>query len=874
MMNRPSQSVLRICLSLPALLLWMSSGRCQAQPVAASVSREPAEAHTSAFVSGMERFGRHHEISTAEAGALLISELSCTTCHASDNALLQPKRGPQLEAVGSRVNRGWLQDFLLDPQTFRPGTTMPSVLHGLPEPERRRKAQALTAFLASLQQPFPELKATGVNPVPAEFWDRGQVDSGKSLFHQTGCVACHAPDDDYEIVPMKPSPFDEMLETLEPDELAQMGLSGAARRVASVPLPSLRAKYSNQSLTFFLLNPTEVRPAARMPHFGLSAVEAADLAAYLRDRDANDIAGTEQSTSNSQPPAGSADLVNEGRRLFFTTGCSQCHSVQGLKQTAQELQFHTSWTDKTAPLNQLTRSFAEQCGGNGSAQQPAFHLDAVQIAAVEDALRLLRSPDSDSAVFSSGPAEFLMLQLNCYGCHDRNTKGGIGRYRRPYFETIGHVDIGDEGRFPPTLTGVGSKLTTAWMTGVLSGKSRVRAHLTIRMPQYSGALQKQLPDAFVNSDLPQKKPVPESTVFPNASRSDLKEAGRRLMDAGCVQCHSFRGEFLPGTVGVDLAGTSQRVHPEWFRQFLADPAALKRGTRMPTFFPNGKSSHQDILGGDMGLQIEAMWSYLRDLDKQPLPEKIVAARNQDYELKPTDHPIMLRTFMPVAGTHAIAIGFPQGVHYAFDADGLFPAVAWRHRFLDAEGTWFVRFAPPAAPLGDETVVLPSGVVLAVTEDSATVPKPWPQAAEENGYRFLGYRLEKDTRIPVLRYRVSEFRVEDRITPNDSGGLEREILITDQGTAGEKDGRKRRMLWLRPAHGKTLLPTAPNGVTNSTGLTVTIDQSLITSGNSAVSEMADGQQWIVQVPLPTDDSSPEHSTRIHITYSWSHSQSDK
>lgn len=110
-----------------------------------------------------------------------------------------------------------------------------------------------------------------------------------------------------------------------------------------------------------------------------------------------------------------------------------------------------------------------------------------------------------------------------------------------------------------------------------------------------------------------------------------------------------------------------------------------------------------MLNGDVELQLATMSAYLKDLSNQPLPEKIQHARDQNYELTPTDRPIILRTFMPVTGTHAIAVGFPQQVHFAFDAENLSLSQAWHGRFLDAEGTWFIRFAPPADPLGDKRI---------------------------------------------------------------------------------------------------------------------------------------------------------------------------
>ena len=176
------------------------------------------------FVSGFDRFGRHADIDNVTAGRLLITELSCTACHESSEVLLHPKRGPVLDGVGSRLNSNWIRLFLLSPAASKPGTTMPDLLAGLPPKNREPAADAIAAFLASLQQPFTEIKASGLNPVPMEFWNRGNAENGRLLYHTIGCVACHEPDAAYDVTVAKLTLFDAMLEQLNPDELREMGL--------------------------------------------------------------------------------------------------------------------------------------------------------------------------------------------------------------------------------------------------------------------------------------------------------------------------------------------------------------------------------------------------------------------------------------------------------------------------------------------------------------------------------------------------------------------------------------------------------------------------------------------------------------------------
>ncbi len=787
------------------------------------------------FVSGFDRFGRHGDIDPVTAGRLLITELSCTACHATDDALLPAKRGPVLDGAGSRLKSDWIRSFLLSPMTSKPGTTMPEMLTGLPAEEREPAADALTAFLSSLQQPFTEIKASGLNPVPMEFWNRGNAENGRRLYHQIGCVACHEPDAEYEVTAIKPSPLDEVLQQLDADELKEMGLSSAARKVNSVPHSILPAKYTHQSLTYFLLNPEHTRPAGRMPNFNLLAVDAADVTAWLLR--GSDTPGTPPGSTTESDPA----LIARGRQLFNDLRCAACHSIQGVESPPF-----------VKPLAELVAKPGfhrrEADGGPKKNGQPRWIFDSAQISTINAALAAAKNA---ATAENTVGLSFRLLQQDCYACHERNQLGGIGRHRKPYFETTGHIDIGDEGRLPPALTGVGNRLTTPWITNVLAGKGSIRPFMTIRMPVYPANVTKPLAAMFANADAGTAKPPTAEKVFAQTDTKTLVEAGRQLMDAGCVQCHPFKGEPLPGTVGIDLEGVTQRVHPNWLHDFLKDPGSLKARTRMPTFFPNGQSQNREVLNGDVELQISAMHAYLKDLDNQPLPEKIQHARDQNYELTPTDRPIVLRTFMPVTGMHAIAVGFPQHVHFGFDAEQISLTQAWRGRFLDAEGTWFIRFAPPADPLGDKRINFPPGIAIAVLADNTS---PWPADAATAEARFSGYRLDK-AGVPTFLYVVQGYPVTDRIEPDEDNGLRRTITIV--GSAVSDDPGQ---LWFRALSGKTLKRQSLHSMINETGLVVTVTQP---DNHGEIRTVGDAAEWLVPITLNATTS----STVIKVKYRW-------
>jgi cytochrome c2 len=796
------------------------------------------------FVAGFDRFARHGDVAPRVGGELLLTELNCTACHASDQERLAPKRGPKLDGVGNRLRRAWLRRFLSAPQQTKPGTTMPDVLGHLPANERALAASALVAFLASQQKPFPELRATGRVPVPHEFWKRGDVEQGRELFHRVGCVACHEPDEDYDAVPREASQLDQLLEQLDPEELAEMGLAGVARPVHSVPHADLPAKYTRRALTFFLLDPAATRSAGRMPSLKLMPIEAAHLAAYLLREKPSPVA---EEHRESETSGDSAALVETGRRLFRELKCSACHAAGGVEEPPP-----------AKPLADLNAAADANCIEAKPAHLPHYSLDDTQRSQLRRAIAAL-SASGETSLDAQQQLDLQLLKLNCYACHERDQRGGVGKRRRAYFETVDHIDLGDEGRLPPPLSGVGRKLKNAWTKKVLAGSGDVRPHLLARMPLFPVAQVESLPSLLGKVDRPSKET--EAEVFQTAGDSKtLVEAGRALLDTGCVQCHPTRGDSLAGVVGIDLAGIPGRVHPRWFHDFLLNPAALKPRTRMPTFFPKGKSANQEILGGDVERQIAAVWTYIKEIDKHPLPEKLVRARSQDFELVPQDRPILLRTFMNEAGRHAIALGFPAKTHLAFDAEAVRPAIAWRGRFLDAHGTWFVRAAPPAAPLGDEVVSMPPGVPLAVLDDPQ---QPWPEATgEEAGYRFLGYRLDR-AGVPTFLYRLGDYEVEDRFQPTAGGVLKRRLHIERSAsgtaqTASQQLEEQAGGLWFRVHAGDDLRRKSPASYTNDDGLTATIPEK---PGRRAAFRDGEFSDCILPVEMHNGEAT------IEVEYRW-------
>ena len=178
-------------------------------------------------------------------GQVLIEELNCAACHSADPSLAgRSKKAPRLSDVGSRVNPAYLQAFIGDPHTVKPGTTMPDLLSQLGGEEKKQVAQSITHFLLSLKKNDFSLQAP----------DAVAAEKGKALFHSRGCVQCHSPRDD----------------------------KGVELSIAnSVPLGALEKKYSVASLSEFLRQPHASRPSGRMPDMRLQGQDVERIAHYL-----------------------------------------------------------------------------------------------------------------------------------------------------------------------------------------------------------------------------------------------------------------------------------------------------------------------------------------------------------------------------------------------------------------------------------------------------------------------------------------------------------------------------------------------------------------------------------------------------------------
>lgn len=871
-----------------------------ADEAAAQVASHPV-------VPAFERFHDQKTPLSLSPGMLLLGELNCTSCHTAGPAvasMVTVKQAPILTDVSKRVRPQYLVDYLTQPQSLKAGTTMPLLLHGLDDADRRDAAISLAAYLSQTGQ----LVDAAV--------ENKRIKNGDKLFHETGCTACHAPQNG----------------TI-PDGLV------------SVPLGDLSLKYTVPALHEFLKNPLHTRPSARMPAPNLNDNEARDVANFLLRKlsgvsvvaradlpkipykyyegDWQDIpdfsklkpkatgvgpafdlglrkqndkfgfvfnavfltgqngeytfelssddgsellvdgkrvvlnggihpatpktgrvklnegihdvevryfeAGGEEVLSIKfgypgeplQPfaPLAFADRltlqksmkyetvpdkepdkpksvleqlsdparISEGDRLFGSLGCANCHELK----TDNKLVVSSLVAKPLADLDENTGCLAKEPSG----KVPDYSLSAVQIAALKTAIGDAQHTTEAPRWSPEQQISVSMLRNNCYACHQRNEIGGVEEIRNDFFKTT-QQEMGDEGRIPPSLDGVGAKLKDTYQQKIFREGANDRPYMLTRMPKFGQKNVGDLQKLWGETDKLEPIEIPEINLVDRRIRSEGRSmCGDQVF--GCVKCHTFNGKAALGIQSIDLTVMTQRLNHNWFHQYLVRPSKFRRGTRMPTAWPGGYSTLRDVLDGDTHKQIEAIWQYLEQGKNARVPSGL---NRQAIVLAADKNAVIYRNFIQGAGPRAIGVAYPEGVNIAWDANELRLALAWQGRFIDASKHWVGRGQGNQDPLGDQILKWPSGPSVAALE---SVNAAWPaQSPRETGYRFRGYKVTADNR-PQFRYTLGDgLTIHDDITATAGkpfGQLVR--TVTAEAKAGYAGPLS---FYFRPMVGKTIV----------------------------------------------------------------------
>ncbi len=611
---------------------------------------------------------------------------------------------------------------------------------------------------------------------------------GKEIFANIGCIACHSPRDE------------------------------AGREVIKdgvISLAHLQGKHQPGALAEFLHTPLKIRPSGRMPDMKLSKMDASALAAYLAEVTA--------AAPETKPAAAS---IASGRAAFQAHGCTACHQPEEEKMPLPPT---------APPLAKLDLSAGCLSENPGSA--PDFKLTAAQKTSIRKALA---QPAKEEP-----PAERIKLhltQLNCIACHERDDYGGVSPKLDGYFHSTQEA-LGNESRIPPQLTLTGAKLRPEWMKKVLYDGESIRPYMTTRMPQFGENALGDLADLFSEVDhLPPVELAPPG----REDGPEMRDGALELLgDKGlnCIACHNYNGKESPGMKGLDLMTSYQRLQPAWFHGYMINPAAFRPGIIMPSYWPGGKAIQTEILGGDTDRQLRALWDNFSLGRSARDPSGL---RVEPSKLEVTDTTRTYRGRSSVAGYRGIAVGFPGGMNYAFNAQNGALTAIWQGEFVRIG--WQGQGSGNFDPLGQHVQLSQDVAFIQAAAPPATWPpnpvttkeypvNPDPLYPKNHGYAFLGYSLDTETSIPTFDYRCGDVSIADKSVA-DGKSLKRTFTFT---------APEAQTVWLRALTGSVVAGSETVFKTPDLQLT-------IPPGKTTLRPAAEGgQELLIELALPKGES---------------------
>ena len=527
------------------------------------------------------------------------------------------------------------------------------------------------------------------------------------------------------------------------------------------------------------------------------------------------------------------ELARRGKLIFTSAGCASCHEMQVSGQRMAS-------TQRAPDLGDLkTGGCLAEAPDN---RRPHFSLNVQQRKALTAALAA-PIPNADP----KATIQTAMTTMNCYACHERDGIGGPERAREAMFKTT-IPEMGDEGRIPPALNGVGDKLNDDWLKHVMNNGANDRPYMHTRMPKFGADNVGRIIDAFVKVDRKTEKEPVEYSEPPHR----IASAGRFMVGEGalgCIKCHYFDKYKATGIQAMDLTTMTKRLRKDWFQRYLINPQRYRRGTRMPSAWPFGRSILPELLEGETDTQISAVWDYLSAGNKARIPAGLTGKM---IELKPTDEPIIYRNFIESLSPRGIAVGYPEKAHLAYDAEDCCLALIWHGAFIDAGKHWRGRGQGFQGPLGDHVMSLVRGAPFAVMESGDS---KWPkEKSRELGFRFKGYKLSSEGR-PAFRYEWNNLRVTDTLVPvvkKPDAGFQRTLSIST-------DARVEN-LFFRAAGGKEIKALDENTwlVNNAIRMRVNKNQGSL----DAFVRNENGNAYLI-VPVSFQNG----SAKIELTMDW-------
>ncbi|HZS38244.1 MAG TPA: c-type cytochrome [Polyangia bacterium] len=543
-------------------------------------------------------------------GRKIIEETGCFGCHPIEG-YDRPKPGPDLRHVKSKLNPGWMVEWIKNPKALHKNTRMPNFFPeelqpadypktALPIRDDKSKnpnepwkwtipqqTTALTSFLLAQSTPFE----SGKLPLA------GNAERGKQLVLDLGCRGCH---------------------NLTYDEKDASFIDHKNRASHYDHGPNLKDTGSKTSIEWifaWLKDPKSYAPGTRMPNLRLTDQEAADVATYLASNK-----DTREFPMVPGIAADDKDVVKSGEKLMNYYGCYGCHMINGYEQTAgigveltefgikevtrldygdyivqHNLQTWEAWLENKLKHPRVYRY------ERVDTRMPQFDFTPEEITDIMVVLKGARGKQLDSSVrgHKLTPIEAqrergreLVRWYNCYGCHIVDGYVGDIRQAKEY--------EGDRATFaPPNISGEGAKTQPPWLFGFFKNVVKLRPWLSVRMPTF-GFDDEQATSlvamfsALDHADYPYR-------YYDVKNEGPKKAIGAALFtNLKCTSCHVVGDVKLTPEEAQKAAPNflmaKNRLRAEWIVKWLSNPEWIQPGTRMPSFWASGSNFLQAIMG--------------------------------------------------------------------------------------------------------------------------------------------------------------------------------------------------------------------------------------------------------------------------------------
>jgi cytochrome c2 len=565
-----------------------------------------------------------------ERGRAIVSVVNCLGCHSlhetgRPDAIDIAGNGfaPDLSKIGSKTNRKWLYNWLLDPKKYWPDGNMPDPRL---EPD---EANDVVAYLMTLRDdaymsaPAPaadeatlrELAMRYKRATMSESAAAAQIDAmslqerklyvGAEAVDRFGCFGCHSLNDDFDARPKIGAEL--TAEGFKEIELFDFGVK------KFVHIPHFRHDWIRQKVLqpqiYMLgkvLNPYEKTP--QMPWFGFTEEEADKITTFILGQ-----TGKPAPPDYRYDPRGEKAVMLAGWKLMERRNCIGCHKLglgeRHLERTQLAELSNRFPSDVVWVSDPVVAKHDPNLPEGRYAEVAQVKPD--RIVALEDGADfvLLGEDDFIAGDFEFGGGPYYVTMRELLTQPEVMTDVGLGAeipvaLQRPKLLKVFGVGEGAIGRMygdaamaPPVLRREGAKVRSEWLVDFLKNISTVRNHIEVRMPQWEWTQEEAVTVARALAHMAEDPfPWPDEDIAP------FSEVHQTVIDrvigvptppsfaegtGACFNCHPA-GNLTPtndrSQWGPNLFLARDRLRLDFIDSWMRDPLAWDPNTRMTNFF--------------------------------------------------------------------------------------------------------------------------------------------------------------------------------------------------------------------------------------------------------------------------------------------------